>query len=213
MQRLKVISGHLCPPGAREPCRGLCSSAVVNSPEDVVVVHGRRTAIGRAKRGGFKVEAAGPERAIGSAPSGPRPPLTLPVFVRPSIVQLFFFFTLQNFISRLDVGCTVYVSPSIKFKCINQSTSGASKRYNGAQIGSRRNTGGKNNIGVTQHDRNDCISTTIFVLKSVISPQHFDNKTYLHEIIKYNHNIVIYPSSCDYIDKHLFIYLFLNCLE
>lgn len=58
MQRLKVISGHLCPPGAREPCSGLwraqCSSAVGSSPEDVVVVHGRRTAIGRAKRGGFK---------------------------------------------------------------------------------------------------------------------------------------------------------------
>lgn len=42
-----------------------------------MVVHGRRTAIGRAKRGGFKVEAAGPERVINSAPSGPRPPLAV----------------------------------------------------------------------------------------------------------------------------------------
>lgn len=71
--------------------------------------------------------------------------------VCPSVncATFFFLFTLQNFISRFDVGCTVYVSPSIKFKCINQSTSGASKRHNGAQIGSRRNTGGaKTTLGL-----------------------------------------------------------------
>lgn len=156
MQRLKVISGHLCPPGAREPCRGLwraqCSSAVGSSPEDVVVVHGRRTAIGRAKRGGFKVEAAGPDRAIGSAPSGPRPPLTLPVFVRPSIWQLLFLLTLQNFISRLDVVCTVYVSPSIKFKCVNQSRSGASKRHKGGPDLITEKHGGQKQHTVTQQD-------------------------------------------------------------
>lgn len=61
MHRLKVLSGHLCPPGAREPRRDLrrteCGSAAGRSdPDDVVVVHGRRTAIGRAKRGAFKVK-------------------------------------------------------------------------------------------------------------------------------------------------------------
>ncbi|XP_029349488.1 3-ketoacyl-CoA thiolase, peroxisomal [Echeneis naucrates] len=40
MQRLKVISGHLSPAD--------------HGPDDVVVVHGLRTAIGRAKRGSFK---------------------------------------------------------------------------------------------------------------------------------------------------------------
>ncbi|XP_072240147.1 3-ketoacyl-CoA thiolase, peroxisomal [Leuresthes tenuis] len=59
MQRLKIISGHLCPGGSSDSrlraaeCR---SAAGVSggSGEDVVVVHGRRTAIGKAKRGAFK---------------------------------------------------------------------------------------------------------------------------------------------------------------
>ncbi|XP_059187072.1 3-ketoacyl-CoA thiolase, peroxisomal [Centropristis striata] len=58
MHRLKIISGHLAPSGAsqrrRELCRAECGAAGSSSPEDVVVVHGRRTAIGKAKRGSFK---------------------------------------------------------------------------------------------------------------------------------------------------------------
>ncbi|XP_022070135.1 3-ketoacyl-CoA thiolase, peroxisomal [Acanthochromis polyacanthus] len=62
MHRLKLISGHLCPGGSAEFNRDLrraeCGSAAAtrsrNSPDDVVVVHGRRTAIGRAKRGTLK---------------------------------------------------------------------------------------------------------------------------------------------------------------
>ncbi|XP_074552421.1 3-ketoacyl-CoA thiolase, peroxisomal [Halichoeres trimaculatus] len=58
MHRLKVISGHLAPRGSSEPRRDLwrseCGAAGSSGPEDVVVVHGRRTAIGKAKRGAFK---------------------------------------------------------------------------------------------------------------------------------------------------------------
>ncbi|XP_028263023.1 3-ketoacyl-CoA thiolase, peroxisomal [Parambassis ranga] len=59
MQRLKIISGHLCPGSAgsgQDLRRTECGSAAagVASPDDVVVVHGRRTAIGKAKRGAFK---------------------------------------------------------------------------------------------------------------------------------------------------------------
>uniref|UniRef100_A0A3P8U8E5 Acetyl-CoA acyltransferase 1 n=1 Tax=Amphiprion percula TaxID=161767 RepID=A0A3P8U8E5_AMPPE len=62
MHRLKLISGHLCPGGSDELNRDLqraeCGSAAAasgrDSPDDVVVVHGRRTAIGRAKRGALK---------------------------------------------------------------------------------------------------------------------------------------------------------------
>lgn len=67
MNRLKIVSGHLCPPApgpgpgsgssdSRAMLRGSpCGSAAPGCGEDVVVVHGRRTAIGRAKRGAFKV--------------------------------------------------------------------------------------------------------------------------------------------------------------
>lgn len=56
MYRLKVISGHLSLSGSRRDLRRMeCGSAAGRSPEDVVVVHGLRTAIGRAKRGVFKV--------------------------------------------------------------------------------------------------------------------------------------------------------------
>ncbi|KAM6939569.1 LOW QUALITY PROTEIN: 3-ketoacyl-CoA thiolase A, peroxisomal-like [Xenentodon cancila] len=58
MNRLKVISGHLCPSGSSISTRDLqaadCGSAAPDSADDVVVVHGRRTAIGKAKRGAFK---------------------------------------------------------------------------------------------------------------------------------------------------------------
>ncbi|KAK5598639.1 3-ketoacyl-CoA thiolase B, peroxisomal [Crenichthys baileyi] len=58
MNRLKVISRHLFPGGSSEPLRVLrsseCGSSVPSSGEEVVVVHGRRTAIGKAKRGSFK---------------------------------------------------------------------------------------------------------------------------------------------------------------
>uniref|UniRef100_A0A8D0VVB5 Acetyl-CoA acyltransferase 1 n=1 Tax=Sus scrofa TaxID=9823 RepID=A0A8D0VVB5_PIG len=56
MWRLQVVLGHLGPahfglaPQA-EPCS---SSHPLASAEDIVVVHGRRTAIGRSGRGGFK---------------------------------------------------------------------------------------------------------------------------------------------------------------
>ncbi|XP_068582659.1 3-ketoacyl-CoA thiolase B, peroxisomal-like [Cebidichthys violaceus] len=58
MHRLKIISGHLSTSGSSGCTRDLgateCGSAGSSSPEDVVVVHGRRTAIGKAKRGAFK---------------------------------------------------------------------------------------------------------------------------------------------------------------
>lgn len=60
MRRLQVVLGHLNgrPDSGSKPalqaarCWGGSPRA---SPEDVVVVHGRRTAIGRGGRGGFKV--------------------------------------------------------------------------------------------------------------------------------------------------------------
>lgn len=59
MHRLKIISGHLGasgPSGSRRDFRRAeCGSAAGRSPEDVVVVHGLRTAIGKAKRGALKV--------------------------------------------------------------------------------------------------------------------------------------------------------------
>ncbi|XP_077379632.1 3-ketoacyl-CoA thiolase, peroxisomal isoform X2 [Festucalex cinctus] len=58
MQRLQVISGHLCPPstGEKRSVRpsDCAAAAAVNGPDDVVVVHGLRTPIGKAKRGAFK---------------------------------------------------------------------------------------------------------------------------------------------------------------
>ncbi|KAM9313646.1 LOW QUALITY PROTEIN: 3-ketoacyl-CoA thiolase, peroxisomal [Pholidichthys leucotaenia] len=65
MHRLKIISGHLSPgsPGSsrswgdlrRSDCGSTAAAAGVRaSPEDVVVVHGLRTAIGKAKKGSFK---------------------------------------------------------------------------------------------------------------------------------------------------------------
>ncbi|NXU01429.1 THIK protein, partial [Buphagus erythrorhynchus] len=58
-RRAQLVLGHLAGaapgPGASPravPCAGGPPRA--NSPDDVVVVHGRRTAIGRARRGGFK---------------------------------------------------------------------------------------------------------------------------------------------------------------
>ncbi|KAM4815103.1 3-ketoacyl-CoA thiolase, peroxisomal isoform 1-T1 [Thomomys bottae] len=57
MWRLQVVLGHLsrqpdsAPAPQAAPCRGVCARA---APGDVVVVHGRRTAIGKAGRGGFK---------------------------------------------------------------------------------------------------------------------------------------------------------------
>lgn len=72
MRRVQLVLGHLAasPPGAGTGLRAApCGSRAgaeprAASPDDVVVVHGRRTAIGRAKRGGFKVRpgAGGPSR-------------------------------------------------------------------------------------------------------------------------------------------------------
>ncbi|XP_044528786.1 3-ketoacyl-CoA thiolase, peroxisomal isoform X2 [Gracilinanus agilis] len=60
MQRLQVVLGHLSgrpEPGSglglgAAPCSGLASTRA--AADDIVVVHGRRTAIGRGGRGGFK---------------------------------------------------------------------------------------------------------------------------------------------------------------
>lgn len=65
MRRLQVVLGHLT---GHPQCRGepapeaapCLSGASQVSAEDVVVVHGRRTAIGRGGRGGFKVRPRGP---------------------------------------------------------------------------------------------------------------------------------------------------------
>nr|XP_045759994.1 3-ketoacyl-CoA thiolase, peroxisomal isoform X3 [Mirounga angustirostris] len=59
MRRLQVVLGHLTghphSGGVPEPQATPCLSGAPRvSPEDVVVVHGRRTAIGRGGRGGFK---------------------------------------------------------------------------------------------------------------------------------------------------------------
>ncbi|XP_064906428.1 3-ketoacyl-CoA thiolase, peroxisomal isoform X2 [Columba livia] len=57
MRRAQVVLGHLAgpTPGTGTGLRAApCGSHSRTSPDDVVVVHGRRTAIGRAKRGGFK---------------------------------------------------------------------------------------------------------------------------------------------------------------
>lgn len=84
MRRLQVVLGHLT---GHPQCRGepapeaapCLSGASQVSAEDVVVVHGRRTAIGRGGRGGFKVRPRGPGaqwktgglRGLGSGPSAP----------------------------------------------------------------------------------------------------------------------------------------------
>lgn len=65
MQRLQVVLGHLKgrPHSGPEPAPRAApcwSSTRRPADEDVVVVHGRRTAIGRAGRGGFKVRPLGP---------------------------------------------------------------------------------------------------------------------------------------------------------
>uniref|UniRef100_A0A667ZNU6 Acetyl-CoA acyltransferase 1 n=1 Tax=Myripristis murdjan TaxID=586833 RepID=A0A667ZNU6_9TELE len=52
MQRVKTILGHLSP--SRDLSGGECGAAAAAGPEDIVVVHGLRTAIGKAKRGSFK---------------------------------------------------------------------------------------------------------------------------------------------------------------
>ncbi|KAM6452966.1 3-ketoacyl-CoA thiolase, peroxisomal isoform 1-T1 [Liasis olivaceus] len=54
MERMRVVLGHVAGSGQRRalapsPCRSWLSG-----PDDVVVVHGRRTPIARSKRGGFK---------------------------------------------------------------------------------------------------------------------------------------------------------------
>ncbi|XP_063159372.1 3-ketoacyl-CoA thiolase, peroxisomal isoform X2 [Candoia aspera] len=54
MERVRVVLGHLSGSGQRRawapsPCR-----SGLSGPDDVVVVHGRRTPIARSKRGGFK---------------------------------------------------------------------------------------------------------------------------------------------------------------
>lgn len=81
MHRLQVVLGHLA--GRPESSSALqaapCSAGFLQaSASDVVVVHGRRTPIGRASRGCFKVRplgrargAEGGQRGWNSAVGGP----------------------------------------------------------------------------------------------------------------------------------------------
>ncbi|XP_038829262.1 3-ketoacyl-CoA thiolase, peroxisomal isoform X2 [Salvelinus namaycush] len=59
MHRVKVVFGHLSPPNTFKShsdhiVSGVECSALSASPDDIVVVHGLRTAFGKAKRGSFK---------------------------------------------------------------------------------------------------------------------------------------------------------------
>uniref|UniRef100_A0A3B3SJX5 Acetyl-CoA acyltransferase 1 n=1 Tax=Paramormyrops kingsleyae TaxID=1676925 RepID=A0A3B3SJX5_9TELE len=60
MHRLRVVSGHLSPQNRLGPyshaqiARSECSASLPVAADDIVVVHGLRTAIGKAKRGSFK---------------------------------------------------------------------------------------------------------------------------------------------------------------
>ncbi|XP_061686014.1 3-ketoacyl-CoA thiolase, peroxisomal [Syngnathoides biaculeatus] len=56
MHRLKIISGHLRPPFPEEKGTVWANECAASAagPDDVVVVHGLRTPIGKAKRGAFK---------------------------------------------------------------------------------------------------------------------------------------------------------------
>lgn len=67
MLKLKLISRHLsqfCPSESkRDLVKSECGSAA--NPDDMVVVHGLRTAITKAKSGAFKVTVAGPKGAAG----------------------------------------------------------------------------------------------------------------------------------------------------
>ncbi|XP_077347974.1 3-ketoacyl-CoA thiolase, peroxisomal [Lithobates pipiens] len=52
MHRVRVVLGHL--PGAPRGVRAELTSAAGDTSQDIVIVHGRRTPICKAKRGGFK---------------------------------------------------------------------------------------------------------------------------------------------------------------
>ncbi|KAM4689189.1 3-ketoacyl-CoA thiolase, peroxisomal [Discoglossus pictus] len=52
MHRVRVVLGHL--PGAAQGIRAESTAALGDRAQDIVIVHGRRTAICKAKRGGFK---------------------------------------------------------------------------------------------------------------------------------------------------------------
>ncbi|KAM6977271.1 3-ketoacyl-CoA thiolase, peroxisomal [Aplochiton taeniatus] len=58
MHRVKVVFGHLLPQSTSQPSRCIatneCRAPPSTSHDDIVVVHGLRTAIGKAKRGSFK---------------------------------------------------------------------------------------------------------------------------------------------------------------
>lgn len=58
MHRVKVVFGHLLPEKTFQPCRHLstneCRAFPLDSHDDIIIVHGLRTAIGKAKRGSFK---------------------------------------------------------------------------------------------------------------------------------------------------------------
>lgn len=58
MHRVKVVFGHLLPEKTFQPSRYLstneCRAFPSTSHDDIVIVHGLRTAIGKAKRGSFK---------------------------------------------------------------------------------------------------------------------------------------------------------------
>ncbi|XP_077426493.1 3-ketoacyl-CoA thiolase, peroxisomal isoform X4 [Vanacampus margaritifer] len=75
MQRLQVISGHLCPPSSGEKRSVRLSdcaaaAAAANGADDVVVVHGLRTPICKAKPGAFKVRLYAAHNARRAAERG-----------------------------------------------------------------------------------------------------------------------------------------------
>lgn len=62
MERVRVVLGHLASSPKETSVQPVieispCGTSMANS-DDIVVVHGLRTAIGRAKRGSFKVRRA-----------------------------------------------------------------------------------------------------------------------------------------------------------
>lgn len=82
MHRLQVVLGHLA--GRPESSSALqaapCSAGFPQaSASDVVVVHGRRTPIGRASRGGFKVRPLGRARGAEGGQRGWDPVVGGPV--------------------------------------------------------------------------------------------------------------------------------------
>ncbi|XP_007445301.1 3-ketoacyl-CoA thiolase A, peroxisomal-like [Python bivittatus] len=54
MERMRVVLGHVAGSGQRRALAPSPFRSWLSGPDDVVVVHGRRTPIARSNRGGFK---------------------------------------------------------------------------------------------------------------------------------------------------------------